>query len=550
MTTKAAAHFVDGDLATGSGLWEQGATFVRNATFPYIIIPSSEDAVVIKKSDYTVERTHVQSGAQNCYSASIAPGGQRYAIAWQKTGSFDWIQIFSVGGTDQNITFEDFPSGIGGVPCDNIQFSEDGVYIYCGGCTGNYTHSPDSWVGKWNSTTGELVDYWVGDTNLAYLLDVCFDTVNDVILLPKCGANGEYGLRTFDGNLSGVSTALPNLSTSRGKRRNSYFMVDPNVFILLTQRDSNNNETSVHFIRSPDAETVSVSDWTAWCASSYGATAYIVGMTSDETQFELRKYTVTPSPLSIELIKTVYPAPGGAGDAVDSPPTGIAVDEDENVTIFFPTGGWNNDAIKYDSTLTSTTLYPTIENLSGDNVQNGFGALSYGDKVADYSSGGGDPLSYQARTVAYPQDYAHLEDEVVQVLADGVYLDDNTYTISGGAVTPSYTATIDHVGLQVVSKLQPMKIDGEVEVKRIAKIIPDVFETVGGKYGESLDDLYTMQIRTSSPLEQDSALYSGYAELPFKGSYNRQGDIVIQQDIPLPFILLGIGVHLSKEMVR
>ena len=154
----------------------------------------------------------------------------------------------------------------------------------------------------------------------------------------------------------------------------------------------------------------------------------------------------------------------------------------------------------------------------------------------------------QTRTVAYPQDYAHIEGQTVQVLADGIYLDDDTYTISSGAVDPAYTATTDHVGLQVVSKLQPMKIDGEVHVKKIRQIIPDVFESVGGEYGKALDDMYTMELRsTDDIMERDNALYSGYVELPYKGQYDRSGDIWVTQDIPLPMTVLGIGVRLSKE---
>ena len=108
-----------------------------------------------------------------------------------------------------------------------------------------------------------------------------------------------------------------------------------------------------------------------------------------------------------------------------------------------------------------------------------------------------------------------------------------------------------HIGLQIVSKLQPMKIEGEAEVKRIAKIIPDVYNSVGMKYGESFDDLYTAELRTTSdPMDRDGDLHSGYIELPFKGSYNRQGDITIQQDIPFALTVSGIGVHLSKESVR
>jgi hypothetical protein len=41
----------------------------------------------------------------------------------------------------------------------------------------------------------------------------------------------------------------------------------------------------------------------------------------------------------------------------------------------------------------------------------------------------------QSRTVAYPQDWAHIEGQTVQILGDGEYLDDQTYTISSGQVS-------------------------------------------------------------------------------------------------------------------
>ena len=108
----------------------------------------------------------------------------------------------------------------------------------------------------------------------------------------------------------------------------------------------------------------------------------------------------------------------------------------------------------------------------------------------------------------------------------------------------------NHVGLQVVSKLQPMKIDGEADVKRIRYIIPDVFESVGGEYGKELDDMYSMELRDSGdPMDRDEALHTGYVELPFKGELDRQGDIWIKQDIPLGMNILGIGVKLSKEYI-
>ena len=156
----------------------------------------------------------------------------------------------------------------------------------------------------------------------------------------------------------------------------------------------------------------------------------------------------------------------------------------------------------------------------------------------------------QTRTVAYPEDRKHLEGQEVQVLSDGIHLDDTTYTIASGVVSPSVAGTNQHIALQVVSKLQPMKIDGEVDVKRIRYLIPDVFESVGGEYGKELDDMYDVQLRASGdPMDKDEALYSGYVELPFKGELDRQGDIWIKQDIPLGMNILGIGVKLSKESI-
>ena len=108
--------------------------------------------------------------------------------------------------------------------------------------------------------------------------------------------------------------------------------------------------------------------------------------------------------------------------------------------------------------------------------------------------------------------------------------------------------SVFHIGLKIVSRLQPMKLDGEVNVKKIAKIIPDVYESVGGQYGEDLTTMYTMELRTSGdPMDRDGALYDGYVELPFNGIYDRQGDIWITQTLPLPLTVLGIGVNLSKE---
>lgn len=154
----------------------------------------------------------------------------------------------------------------------------------------------------------------------------------------------------------------------------------------------------------------------------------------------------------------------------------------------------------------------------------------------------------QARTVAFPQDHAHLNGQTVQGLGDGSYL--GTEVVVNGDVTMDDSTTTNHVGLQYTSKLLPMKIDGEVKVKRISKIIPNFNETVGGDYGESEDNLYSMVLRSSGdPMDTDGVLNTGHIELPFNGTYQRNADIWIRQTEPFPLKLLGIGVQFSKERV-
>ena len=154
----------------------------------------------------------------------------------------------------------------------------------------------------------------------------------------------------------------------------------------------------------------------------------------------------------------------------------------------------------------------------------------------------------QHRTTAMPTDHAHLNGQTVQGLGDGSFL--GTEVVAGGDVTMDDATTVNHVGLQYTSTILPMKIDGEVNVKRISKIIPNVNETVGGDYGRSIAKLTSMVLRSSNdPLDTDSALFTGHVDLPFDGTYDRSADIYITQDEPFPFKLLGLGVDMSQENI-
>ena len=179
------------------------------------------------------------------------------------------------------------------------------------------------------------------------------------------------------------------------------------------------------------------------------------------------------------------------------------------------------------------------------------------DTVWEISEGSGYPThqwvdtnphevltGYQRRTTAMPTDRAHLNGESVQILQDGLQIANQT--ITGGALPTPLTGAVNHVGLGYTMKINPMKIDGEISVKKIGQIVPEFYETLGGNYGDAEDNLYSMNT-PNSPLDPANDLYSGYVELQMDSGYGRSGDIWITQDAPLPMTLLGIGIRMSKE---
>lgn len=143
----------------------------------------------------------------------------------------------------------------------------------------------------------------------------------------------------------------------------------------------------------------------------------------------------------------------------------------------------------------------------------------------------------QSRTTAFPQDYAHLNGETIKVVKDGVVQTDQT--VAAGVVTGSP----DHAGLGYTTTIKPSKLDiegmGLILTKKITKAIVSFYRTLKGKVGTSTSTMETISF--------DTELFDGIKEVPLNGGYEREGDIIIQQDEPLPMtcrgIILDLGVH-------
>ena len=147
----------------------------------------------------------------------------------------------------------------------------------------------------------------------------------------------------------------------------------------------------------------------------------------------------------------------------------------------------------------------------------------------------------QKRAIAHPEDYSHIEGETVDIVQDGVVSDDGV--ITSGAVVPSLTGTTNHVGLHYTATLKPSKLDleqmGMMLTKIITKAIVSFYNTLKGKVGTKTGNMETVAFGT--------ALFTGIKEVPINGGYEREGDIIIEQDEPMPCtvrgIILNTGAH-------
>ncbi len=146
----------------------------------------------------------------------------------------------------------------------------------------------------------------------------------------------------------------------------------------------------------------------------------------------------------------------------------------------------------------------------------------------------------QARTTAFPIDRSHLNGQTVDILDDGVV---STDQLVGSGTLPDMPTGTYHIGLNYVSTVKPSKLDiegmGIILTKKITKAIVSFYNTLKGKVGVESSAMQTVDFGTT--------LFSGVKEVPLSDGYDRSGDIIIQQDEPLPCtvrgLVLDVGAH-------
>lgn len=148
----------------------------------------------------------------------------------------------------------------------------------------------------------------------------------------------------------------------------------------------------------------------------------------------------------------------------------------------------------------------------------------------------------------------HLEGEAVAVLADASVVDG--LIVEAGEITLPTAASVVHVGLPYTGTLRQMRFnvplaDGTAQgaKKRIPKFIVRVNESGPFKAGRNADNL--MPISSESvgittggllgiTLGEIKDLFSGDIERVNNGAWDREGQLTVVQDKPLPLTLLAI----------
>jgi len=156
-------------------------------------------------------------------------------------------------------------------------------------------------------------------------------------------------------------------------------------------------------------------------------------------------------------------------------------------------------------------------------------------------------LTYEGAPVTTITGLGHLEGETVQILADGATHPDKVVT--AGAVQLDRSASVVQAGLVYPSKLVPMKIEsgsptgtGQGKKKRIHKIVVRFIDTLGGRVGLFGGVLDSISRRTpSTPMGSPDPIEPLIdKEISMPGGWNKDAQIEIQQDQPLPMTVAAI----------
>ena len=165
-------------------------------------------------------------------------------------------------------------------------------------------------------------------------------------------------------------------------------------------------------------------------------------------------------------------------------------------------------------------------------------------------------LSYDGSAISSISGLDHLLGETVHVLGNGdVYPTVSTSNYSLGnvgieSVSPSVEAA--QIGLPFWSTVKTLRPEAgsdsgvaQGKTKRVFEATMRFVNTLGAKIGPTTSKLDEVQFRSGSdPMDSSPPLFTGDKTMQFRGSWEDEGQIVIQQQQPLPMHLTAIITRL------
>ena len=214
------------------------------------------------------------------------------------------------------------------------------------------------------------------------------------------------------------------------------------------------------------------------------------------------------------------------GDKIDI--TGIkVVDADE-------TRGWS-----YDTEIEGTGYTVASKTTNTFELQNNSANVN-GSSFKVYHSGG-----QVRKQVSEVSGLWHLEGEAVVALANGYVVRD--LTVSSGKVTLPDASSRIHIGLAYTAEIESLRLDNanvadtvQGRNKKVSRLTLRFERTLGGWVGPDRDHMREMKYGLVALYGQPPSFITDDKNITLSPSWNKTGQIVVQQRDPLPMTLLAL----------
>lgn len=158
-------------------------------------------------------------------------------------------------------------------------------------------------------------------------------------------------------------------------------------------------------------------------------------------------------------------------------------------------------------------------------------------------------ISYDGAATTAIGGLHHLEGKTVSVLVDGAAHPD--VVVTNGGITLVAEAEKAQIGLPYTSRIKTLRQEGGSAIgsaqgryKKLDEVIIRFYRSLGVLVGTDDTNLYQVPFRGEDDLMDTAVpLYSGDYELDFATGWEKEGQITIEQQLPLPMTITGMAIQ-------